>query len=100
MRPANQIQIMLLEKATNNFMAEDKAHTSFGLAPALDVFVGVGPEQVAEQAGVGHVGRPHDFVDLVEVGELRGETAVHAQDLLVDQGGDRQAVEAVGHQLP
>jgi hypothetical protein len=66
----------------------------------LDVFVRVGPEQVAEQAGVGHVGRPHDFVDLVEVGELRGETAVHAQDLLVDQGGDRQAVEAVGHQLP
>ena len=54
------------------------------LAPALDVLVGVGPEQVAEQPRVRHVGRAGDALDLVEGLQLRGQAPVHAEDLFVD----------------
>ena len=50
--------------------------------------------------GIGHVCGPHDASDLLHVLQVRRQAAVAAEDLLVDDGGDRQTVEAVGEQLP
>lgn len=47
----------------------------------LDLFVGVGPQQVAQQPGVGHVCGPRDPLDLLQRFELRRQAPVHAQDL-------------------
>jgi hypothetical protein len=49
---------------------------------------------------VGHVDGPGDLLDLVEGADLGAEAAVHAQNLLVDEGHNRQTVEALGEGLP
>jgi hypothetical protein len=60
MSSADQIQIVLVQEFGDHFRSEGKGHATVVLAPAGDVFVGVGPEQVAQQTLVGHVRRPHD----------------------------------------
>lgn len=44
--------------------------------------------------------RPHDALNLLHVLKLRAETAVHAEDFLINNGSHRQAVKAVGESLP
>ena len=49
---------------------------------------------------VGNVGRPHHPPDLFHALQIRAQTAVHGEDLLVDDSGDRKAVETVRKCLP
>ena len=62
--------------------------------------VRIGPQQVAEEPLVWDVCGPHDPPDLLHGLEVGAEAAVAAEDLLVDDGGHGQAVEAVGERLP
>lgn len=50
--------------------------------------------------GVWDVGGFFDFFDLVDGLEFRGESSVHAEDAVVDERCDRQAVEAVDEEFP
>ena len=47
-----------------------------------------------------YVGRSHDSADLLHGVQIGAETTVHGEDLLVDDSGDGQAVEAVREGLP
>jgi hypothetical protein len=47
-----------------------------------------------------YVGRAHNTSDLLHGVEVRAQTTVHGEDLLVNDSGDRKAVEAVGEGLP
>jgi hypothetical protein len=47
-----------------------------------------------------HISRAHDAPDLLHRVQVRAQTAVHGEDLLVDDSGNRQAVEAIGERLP
>ena len=47
-----------------------------------------------------HVGWAHDTADLLHGVQIGAEAAVHGEDLLVDDGGNGEAVEAVGESLP
>ena len=49
---------------------------------------------------VWHVGWPHDPPDLLHGLEIGTEAAMATKDLLVDDGCDRQTVEAVRERLP
>lgn len=60
----------------------------------------VGPEEVAQEASVRNIGGAGEAADLIKGGEVGGEAAVHAEDLVVDEGGNREAVEAVREELP
>jgi hypothetical protein len=42
----------------------------------------------------------HDAADLFHRIEVRAQTSVHGEDLLIDDGGNGQAVEAVRKCLP
>lgn len=55
---------MLFKKKISNLSAKSKANTTVVLAPSGGVFVGVGPQKVAEQPLVRNVSRPHDPPDL------------------------------------
>ena len=73
MRSANQIHIVLLQKPADHIRTKRKRDTSVVFTPASNVLVRVGPEQVAQEAGIGHVGRAHDAADLfhgLQVGAL------------------------------
>jgi len=80
--------------------AEGEGDAAVVVAPAGAVAVGVGPEEVAEEALVGDVDGALDVPDPGEAVEVRREAPVHAEDLVIDDGSDGEAVEAVGEELP
>jgi len=50
--------------------------------------------------GVRDVGGFFDLFDLVDGLEFGGESSVHAEDAVVDEGCDGEAVEAVDEEFP
>jgi len=100
MGPANQIEIMLVQELGNDLTTECEADAAVILAPASDVLVGVGPEQIAEEALVGHIGWSHDAADLLHGLQVRRQTTMAAEDFLVDNCGDWETVETVGKCFP
>lgn len=112
---------MLLQKARYHVRAERETNTSIVFAPAGDVLVGIGPQEIAQEAavrdlhrsvrtvhdnriryskGCTYIGGTHDAPDLLHRVQIRAQTAVHGENLLVDDSGDRKAVEAVCERLP
>lgn len=49
---------------------------------------------------VAYISGSHDPADLLHGVQIRAQTSVHGEDLLVDNGGNWQAVEAVCEGLP
>jgi len=91
---------MLLQEARYNIWTKGEGDTTVVFTPAGDVFIRVGPEQIAEKTAVGDVGRAHNTSDLLHRVEVGAQATVHGEDLLINDGGDGQAVEAVGESLP
>jgi len=91
---------MPAQKLRYDIFTKCEAYAAVILTPTNDVLVRVGPQEVAQQARVGYVRRPHDALNLLHILQLGGETAVHAEDLLVDDGGNGQTVEAIRKSLP
>jgi len=100
MGSADEIELVLLQELGHHLGSEGEADAAVVLAPAHGVLVGIGPEQIAQQSLVGHVGGAHDATDLLHGGQIGTEAAVAAENLLIDNGRHRQAVEAVREGLP
>ena len=100
MSSADEVHVVLLQEFAHNVWAEGEGDTTVVLAPTGDVLVRVGPEEVAKETGVRDIGGPHDPPDLLHGLKVRRQTAVHAENLLIDNGGNGQAVEAVSEGLP
>lgn len=47
-----------------------------------------------------YIGRTHHTTNLFHRVQVGAQTTVHGEDLLIDNGGNGQAVEAVGESLP
>lgn len=47
-----------------------------------------------------HIGGPHDSADLLHRVQIGAQASVHGENLLVNDGRDGQAVEAVGEGFP
>jgi hypothetical protein len=47
-----------------------------------------------------YISGAHDTAYLLHGVEIRAQTAMHSEDLLVDDRSDGQAVEAIGERLP
>lgn len=97
---AYEVEIVFVQELGHNLDTERERDASIVLTPARDVLVRIGPEKIAEETLVGHVGRSHDASDLLHGLQVGREAAVAAEDLLVDDGCHGQAVKAVGERLP
>lgn len=100
MGPANEIHVMFLQEPRNHIGAEGEGYATIVFAPASDILVWVGPEQVAEQTTVGNISWTHDPPDLFHGVQIRGETAMHGEDFLINDRSNWEAVEAVSKSLP
>lgn len=100
MGAANQIQIVLVQELSNNILPKGERDTPVVLTPSIDFLVGVRPEEVAQETSIRDICRPDDALHLVQAGELRAETTVHAEDLFIDHCRAGEAVEAVRECLP
>lgn len=57
MGAANEVHIVLLQKARDDIRSEGERDTSIVFAPSSDIFVGVRPEEVAEESAVGDLSK-------------------------------------------
>ena len=55
MGTTDKIHVVFLEEAGDDVRAEGEGDTAIVLAPACDVLVGVGPEEIAKQTAVGNL---------------------------------------------
>ena len=95
MGPANEVDVVFLEELLYDGLSKGIGDASVILTPARLALLGVGPKQVAQEAVFGHFGWPRDLLKLSNCHQLRRETAVHAKNLVVDEGCDGHAVENI-----
>lgn len=96
----DEIEIVPVEEFRHNIRPEGERHATIVLAPALHILVWVGPEEIAQEASVGHIGGTHNAANLLHRVQIGRQASVTAEDLLVDDGRNWKTVEAVGERLP
>ena len=89
MSSTNQVDIIAVCELVDHIFAESERYASIVLAPLLDIFVGVRPKQIAQETSVRHISRSHNVFDSVDLVEFGGQTAMHTQNLIVDERSDR-----------
>lgn len=65
MGPTDEVHVMFVKELSDHVCAESEGDTAVVFAPAQHIFVWVGPQQVAQQALVGHISGAHDPPDLL-----------------------------------
>ena len=58
------------------------------------------PKQIAKNTGFWNLGRSPDSFDLIHRVHVLGEASVHAQNFIVDEGGNWQHVESINEFFP
>ena len=97
---ANQVDFVLVVELAHDVFAKGEADSAIIVTPVGHFFVGVRPKQVTKQARVWHVRWPHDVIDGQDFVQLGGQASVHAQDFVIHQCCNGQAVEAVCEDFP
>lgn len=100
MGTADKIHVVFLQEARDDIRAKGERDTTIVLTPPGDVLIWVGPQEIAKQTAVGDISGSHDTADLLHRVEVGTKTTVHGKDLLVNNGGNGETVEAVGKCLP
>ena len=99
MGTGDQLEVIDVVELGCDLGAEKPSSTSGGDSPGVDV-LGVGPHQIAERPFVRDLNLAIDCPDLVDGLDLRAESAVHAEDLAVDDRSNGQVIEHLGAVLP
>lgn len=100
MSSADQIHVMLLKESRDDIGPEGERYTSVVFAPAGDILVWIGPEKIAQETAVRNISWAHNTADLLHRVQVRAQTPMHSEDLLVNDCSNRKAVEAIGECLP
>ena len=83
MRATNQINLVLLAELLDDGLAEDVGDAALVVGPCRYI-IGISPEQVAQKSLIGRVLRLLNIINLGQMVQIRRETAVHAQNTLVN----------------
>lgn len=124
MSSAYQIHVVFLQKSGDDIRSERERYTSIVFTPASDILVRIRPQEIAEKTAIRnlnlsvevlamltqenttfswrgtYISRTHDATDLLHGVEIRTQTTVHREDLLINNSCDWQAIEAIGERLP
>ena len=60
----------------------------------------VGPQNIAQQSGIGHIAGTLNVGNLLHLGKLRTQSTVHANDFIINDRRTGQAIEGVAELLP
>lgn len=96
----NQVQLVSIQELGDDINAKSEANATIVFAPALYILVGITPQQVAEQPGVGHICGTHQATDLLHALQIGTEATMATEDLLINNRGHRQTVETICEGLP
>lgn len=78
----------------NHILSKYKTDSSIVIGPALDIDLWIRPEQITKKASIRYILGPRLLIDTLKIVEVRAEAAVHTQDTIIDDGCDRQYIEA------
>ena len=95
MGPADEIDVVFLQELLDHGLTERVRHATIVFTPAGLALLRVGPDQIAEEPALGHLGWPRDLLQLRNGDELRAQTAVHTEDLVIDECSNGHAIEYV-----
>jgi len=88
------------KELTDYVAAEREGDAAVVLAPTGYGRVGVGPEDVAEEAGVGDVAGSHDVSDLFHLTKFRTQPPMHTNNLIINNSRTRQTIKSVTELFP
>jgi len=97
--PCHCLKAIFLNKLIRDVLPERVACASRRDAPACAV-VGVGPEQVAHGALMGHLHHSIDVSNHIKGVQARRQTTVQAENLILDHSRQRQVVKKISEVLP
>ena len=100
MGPANEIEIVFVQKGIYNVFAKGEGNTPIVFSPSIDFLVGITPNDVAQQTRIGNVRWPDNVSELFQIGQLGADSSVDAQNFVVDNGRAWQTIEDVREGLP
>ena len=91
---------MFVQKLSDNVLPKGERDTPIVFAPPVNLLVRIGPEEIAEQTRIRYIRRSDNTFDLIQAGEFRTETTMHAENLFVNDSCRRKAIKAVRESLP
>jgi len=91
---------MSLVKFFDDICSKHIAHTPIVVSPSLNVNLRIRPEQVTKQACIWDILWPMLLINHLKVVQIRTETSVHTENLVVDNSAYRDDVEAKSKLLP
>ena len=100
MSPVNSNEVIRVQESLAHILPEHEASSSLRDAEALHVGLWIRPHQVGERAFVGDFLYALNALDIIDGLQRRGDTRVHAENLVVDEGGNRKVIEEVCEELP
>jgi len=99
MSSRNQRQAVVVVERLRYILPERVPGAARGDTPAASV-IRVRPQQVTHGSLVRHFLDPVEGPDIVQRVDRRGQAAVQAEYLVIDEGSEREVVEEVGKVLP
>jgi hypothetical protein len=100
MRATDEVDVEVLREFLDHVLSEGVTDAALVLAPSFDLGIRVRPKEVAKQSLIWHFDGSFDIGDIGEVGQIRRESSMHADDLLINDGTDRHDVEDIEEVLP
>jgi len=89
MGTGDQVQPVVSVEFFDDVGAEKISRAACANLPTEAIGIGVGPHEVAHGAVLGYFLLAVDGADLVERRDRRGQSTVHAQNLLIDSSAER-----------
>mmetsp|Transcript_16620 Transcript_16620/g.25685 ORF Transcript_16620/g.25685 Transcript_16620/m.25685 type:complete len:419 (-) Transcript_16620:343-1599(-) len=100
MRSSNQIQVVSTQKLVDHIFAKHIRHSAFIAIPSFDIRRWIAPQQIAEQSALWDIRRSLNMFHRLNVFELWRQSAVHTENLLLDECTNRQKIEHIAHDTP
>lgn len=100
MRSRDHPEAIILEESVCHVRPEDVTCRPWRRIEAHPGLVWIRPEQVAHRTGVGNVHKSVDGSDVVYFLNFGAQTAMHAENHVVDQGCQGQEVEDLSEEAP
>jgi len=97
---ADEVDVVLDSELSNHLLAKSETHTSIVVVVLLDSPLWVRPKEVAKQTRVRDICGPHNVSYLVKGLEFGRESAMHAQNLVVNKRTNGKAIEHITKDLP
>ena len=71
MRADDQIQIVFVQERRHDVLTERKGHTPIIFTPSIDFLIGIRPDQITQETGIGDVRGTCNSRNLLQVGQFR-----------------------------